>query len=210
MTDMPMARPALHRVEFIALMAMLFATVALAIDAMLPAMPQIAAVFIPENPDRAGLVISSFVFGMGVGTFFAGPLADRFGRKITILGGLALFMLGSALAANAWSMNSLLAARLLMGLGAAAPRVASMALIRDMFSGREMAQIVSFVMMVFMLVPAAAPAMGAVVIAGYGWRGVFWTFLVFAMVTGTWMMWRQPETLTPANRRPLRFGTLKV
>ena len=208
MTDMPMARPALHRVEFIALMAMLFATVALAIDAMLPAMPQIAAVFIPENPDRAGLVISSFVFGMGVGTFFAGPLADRFGRKITILGGLALFMLGSALAANAWSMNSLLAARLLMGLGAAAPRVASMALIRDMFSGREMAQIVSFVMMVFMLVPAAAPAMGAMVIAGYGWRGVFWTFLVFAMVTGTWMMWRQPETLTPANRRPLRFGTL--
>lgn len=208
MTDMPITQPALHRIEFVALMAMLFATVALAIDAMLPAMPAIAAAFTPENPDRAGLVISSFVFGMGLGTFFAGPLADRFGRKATILGGLALFMLGGALAANAWSLNALLAARVLMGLGAAAPRVASMALIRDKFSGREMAQIVSFVMMVFMLVPAAAPAMGAVVIAGYGWRGVFWTFLVFALVAGTWMVLRQPETLAPANRRPLRFGTL--
>lgn len=208
MTDMPITQPALHRIEFVALMAMLFATVALAIDAMLPAMPAIAAAFTPENPDRAGLVISSFVFGMGLGTFFAGPLADRFGRKATILGGLALFMLGGALAANAWSLDALLAARVLMGLGAAAPRVASMALIRDKFSGREMAQIVSFVMMVFMLVPAAAPAMGAVVIAGYGWRGVFWTFLVFALVAGTWMVLRQPETLAPANRRPLRFGTL--
>lgn len=208
MTDLPIVRPALHRVEFIALMAMLFATVALAIDAMLPAMPAIAAAFTPDDPDRAGLVISSFVFGMGIGTFFAGPLADRFGRKLTILGGLGLFMFGSALAANAWSLNSLLAARIIMGLGAAAPRVASMALIRDMFSGRDMAQIVSFTMMVFMLVPAAAPAMGAIVIAGYGWRGVFWTFLVFAMMAGTWMMWRQPETLAPEKRRPLQIVTL--
>jgi MFS transporter, DHA1 family, multidrug resistance protein len=210
MTDAPLpaATPALHRVEFIALMAMLFAIIALAIDAMLPALPRIAADFTPHDPDRAGLVISSFVLGMGIGTFVVGPLADRFGRKATILGGLALFMAGGALAANAWSLNSLLAARVLMGLGAAAPRVASIALIRDMFSGREMARIMSFVMMVFMIVPAAAPAMGAVVIAGYGWRGVFWTFLVFALVAGTWLTLRQPETLPPQMRRPLRLSTI--
>jgi MFS transporter, DHA1 family, multidrug resistance protein len=210
MTDAPLpaAAPALHRVEFIALMAMLFAIIALAIDAMLPALPRIAADFSPDNPDRAGLVISSFVLGMGIGTFVVGPLADRFGRKATILGGLALFMAGGALAANAWSLNSLLAARVLMGLGAAAPRVASIALIRDMFAGREMAQIMSFVMMVFMIVPAAAPAMGALVIAGYGWRGVFWTFLIFAFVAGTWLTLRQPETLPPAMRRPLRLTTI--
>jgi MFS transporter, DHA1 family, multidrug resistance protein len=210
MTDAPLpaAAPALHRIEFVALMAMLFAIIALAIDAMLPALPRIAADFTPGDPDRAGLVISSFVLGMGIGTFVVGPLADRFGRKATILGGLALFMAGGALAANAWSLNSLLAARVLMGLGAAAPRVASMALIRDMFSGREMAQIMSFVMMVFMIVPAAAPAMGAIVIAGYGWRGVFWTFLVFAFVAGTWLTLRQPETLPPAMRRPLRLTTI--
>jgi MFS transporter, DHA1 family, multidrug resistance protein len=201
-------RPALHRVEFIALIAMLFATVALAIDAMLPAMPAIATAFSPNDPDRAGLVISTFVFGMGLGTFVAGPISDQIGRKATILSGLVLFMLGAALAANAWSLQSLLAARVLMGLGAAGPRVASMALVRDMFSGREMAQIMSFVMMVFMIVPAAAPAMGAVVIAGYGWRGVFWTFLVFAVVVGAWITLRQPETLPRANRRPLRLRTL--
>ncbi|MFM2391558.1 MAG: hypothetical protein RLZZ437_3113 [Pseudomonadota bacterium] len=208
MTDTSTARPPLHRVEFIALIAMLFATVALAIDAMLPAMPALAAAFSPDHPDRAGLVISAFVLGMGFGTFFAGPVSDRIGRKATILAGLALFMLGSALAANAWSLNSLLAARVLMGLGAAGPRVASMALVRDLFSGREMAQIMSFVMMVFMIVPAAAPAMGALVIAGYGWRGVFWTFLVFAVVAGGWVALRLPETLSVENRRPLQPRTL--
>jgi MFS transporter, DHA1 family, multidrug resistance protein len=209
LTDAPiLARPALHRVEFIALMAMLFAIIALSIDAMLPALPAIAAAFSPADPDRAGLVISSFVFGMGLGTFCVGPISDCFGRKATILGGLLLFMLGGALAANAWSLNSLLAARILMGLGAAAPRVASIALIRDMFEGREMAQIMSFVMMVFMIVPAAAPAMGALVIAGYGWHGIFWTFLIFASVAGAWLALRQPETLAPADRRPLRVGTI--
>ncbi len=210
MTDAPIldTKPALGRVEFIGLMAMLFAIIALAIDAMLPAMPTIAAEFSPDAPDRAGLVISSFVFGMGVGTLFVGPFADRFGRKTTIQFGLALFMVGGALAANAWSLETLLAARVIMGLGAAAPRVASMAMIRDQFSGRQMAQIMSFVMMVFMIVPAAAPAMGALVIAGYGWRGVFWTFLLFALLAGTWMTIRQPETLARAHRRPLQWVTL--
>ncbi len=209
MTDAPnlATKPALGRIEFIGLMAMLFAIIALAIDAMLPAMPTIAAELSPIDPDRAGLVISSFVFGMGLGTFVVGPLADRFGRKATILWGLALFMAGGALAANAWSLETLLAARVIMGLGAAAPRVASIALIRDMFSGRQMAQIMSFVMMVFMIVPAAAPAMGALVIAGYGWRGVFWTFLLFALVAGAWLAIRQPETLPTAQRRPLRWTT---
>lgn len=208
MTDASLARPVPGRIEFIALIAMLFSTIALCIDAMLPAVPEIARELTPADPDRAGLVISSFVLGMGIGTFLAGPLADRFGRKAVILWGLGLLMAGSALAAWSWSLETLLAARLVMGIGAAAPRVASMALVRDMFSGRQMAQIVSFAMMVFMIVPAAAPAMGALVIAGFGWRGVFWTFVLFALVVGTWLILRQPETLTPAARIPLRVGTL--
>ncbi|MGQ0564778.1 MAG: MFS transporter [Gemmobacter sp.] len=208
MTDIPVARPAPGQTEFIALIAMLFASIALAIDAMLPAIPVIAAELTPDAPDRAGLVISSFVLGMGLGTFLAGPLSDWFGRKATILGGLALFMAGSALAAWSWSLETLLAARVIMGLGAAAPRVASMALVRDLYAGPRMAQIVSFAMMVFMIVPAAAPAMGALVIAGYGWRGVFWTFVLFAVVAGTWLALRQPETLAPGARVPLRVGTL--
>ena len=208
MTVIPTARPAPSRIEFIALIAMLFSTIALCIDAMLPAVPAIAAELSPENPERAGLVISSFVLGMGIGTFVAGPLSDWYGRKAVILGGLLLLMAGSVLAAYSWSMESLLAARVIMGLGAAAPRVASMALVRDLYSGRQMAQIISFAMMVFMIVPAAAPAMGALVIAGYGWRGVFWTFVLFAAVVGTWLSLRQPETLTMQARVPLRVGTL--
>ncbi len=208
MTVIPVARPAPSRIEFIALIAMLFSTIALAIDAMLPAVPAIAAELSPDNPERAGLVISSFVLGMGIGTFVAGPLSDWYGRKATILGGLALLIAGSVLAAYSWSMESLLAARVIMGLGAAAPRVASMALVRDLYSGRQMAQIISFAMMVFMIVPAAAPAMGALVIAGYGWRGVFWTFVIFSLVVGTWLTLRQPETLTAEARVPLRVATL--
>jgi DHA1 family bicyclomycin/chloramphenicol resistance-like MFS transporter len=199
-TDIPIARPAPSRVEFIALIAMLFSTIALAIDAMLPAIPVIAAELTPDNPDRAGLVISSFVLGMGIGTFVAGPLSDWFGRKATILAGLLLLAAGSVLAAWSWSLETLLAARVIMGLGAAAPRVASMALVRDLFAGRQMAQIMSFAMMVFMIVPAAAPAMGALVIASHGWRGVFWTFVLFAGVVGTWLALRQPETLTAEAR----------
>ncbi len=208
MTALPIARPAPSRIEFIALIAMLFSTIALCIDAMLPAVPVIAQELTPGDPERAGLVISSFVLGMGIGTFVAGPLSDWYGRKATILGGLLLLAMGSVLAANAWSMETLLAARVIMGLGAAAPRVAGVALVRDLYAGRQMAQIMSFAMMVFMIVPAAAPAMGALVIASYGWRGVFWTFVVFAGVAGTWLTLRQPETLTPAARVPLRVGTL--
>ena len=166
MTGIPVARPAPSRIEFIALIAMLFSTIALCIDAMLPAVPVIAAELTPDDPERAGLVISSFVLGMGIGTFIAGPLSDLYGRKATILGGLLLLMAGSVLAANSWSLETLLAARLIMGLGAAAPRVAGVALVRDLYAGRQMAQIMSFAMMVFMIVPAAAPAMGALVIAG--------------------------------------------
>ncbi len=208
MTALPIARPAPSRIEFIALIAMLFSTIALCIDAMLPAVPVIAQELTPGDPERAGLVISSFVLGMGIGTFVAGPLSDWYGRKATILVGLLLLAMGSVLAANAWSMETLLAARVIMGFGAAAPRVAGVALVRDLYAGRQMAQIMSFAMMVFMIVPAAAPAMGALVITSYGWRGVFWTFVVFAGVAGTWLTLRQPETLTPAARVPLRVGTL--
>ena len=210
LTDLstPATRPALSQTEFIALIAMLFSTIALAIDAMLPAVPVLAAEFTPDDPDKAGLIITSFVFGMGIGTFFTGPLSDRYGRKAAILGGLLLFMAGAVLAAYSWSLETLLAARVVMGLGASAPRVASMALVRDLYAGPRMAQIMSFAMMVFMVVPAAAPAMGALVIAGFGWRGVFWTFVIFAIVAGLWLGLRQPETLAVSDRRPLRITTL--
>ncbi len=208
MTFATLPATAAPRPAFIALMASLFATIAFAIDAMLPAMPAIAADLSPGAPNAASLVLSSFVLGMGLGTFFAGPLSDAIGRRATILGGLAIFAAGAVLAAFAPSMEVLLLARVLQGFGAAGPRVASMALVRDLYAGPRMAQVVSFAMMVFMIVPAAAPAVGQAILHLADWRAIFWAFLAFAAVIGTWFWAVQPETLPPASRRPLRAGPL--
>jgi len=194
------------RVEFVAMVAVLFATLAFSIDAMLPALPEIAGTLTPDDPNRAQLVVTSFIFGMGVGTLFAGPISDTVGRKAGILGGLALYILGAALASRAQTLETLMAARVVQGLGAAGPRIVSQAMIRDRFEGREMAQIMSFVMMIFILVPAMSPAAGSLVIDGFGWRAIFWAFVIFALFGGTWLALRQPETLPREGRHPLRIG----
>lgn len=199
-----MAPKNLGRVEFIALQAMLMAITAFAIDAMLPALPDIAQQLSPGNPNRAQLIVTSFVLGMGIGTLFAGPISDAYGRKPVIIAGFAVFCVGAALASVAQSLEMLLAARVLQGLGVAAPRIVPVALIRDLYSGREMASIISFATMIFMLMPAVAPAFGTVIIQGFGWRGLFASFIVFAVFSALWLGLRQPETLPPANRRPLR------
>lgn len=201
------ARP-LGQTEFIALIAMLFATIAFSIDAMLPALPAIAAELTPASPNRAQLIITSFVLGMGIGTLFAGPLSDSFGRRRVIVAGSALYCLGAALAWAAPSLETVLAARILQGLGAAAPRVVSLALVRDIHSGRRMARVVSFAMMIFTLVPAAAPLLGAVIIETAGWRSIFAAFIGFSALSVVWLVLRQPETLPPAARRPLALAPL--
>lgn len=198
----------LSQSEFIALIAALFATIALSIDAMLPALPAIAAALSADDPNRAQLVVTSFVFGMGVGTLFAGPLADRFGRKSIILFGTLIYMAASLACYLAGSLDALLIARVVQGIGAAAPRTVSMALMRDLYKGREMARIMSFVMMVFIMVPAVAPLMGQGVIAVAGWHAIFLVYIVFALIAMSWMGLRQPETLTPENRRSLALGAM--
>jgi DHA1 family bicyclomycin/chloramphenicol resistance-like MFS transporter len=196
------------RNEFIALLALLFATIALSIDAMLPALPQIALDLSPEDPNKAQLVITSFVLGMGLGTLFAGPLSDAFGRKATILAGFVLYILAALACWAAPSLETLLIARVVQGIGAAAPRTVSIAMVRDMFKGREMAQIMSFAMMIFTLVPAVAPLMGKGVIALAGWQAIFVAYVAFALLVMGWFTLRQPETLPREARRPLSWQAL--
>jgi DHA1 family bicyclomycin/chloramphenicol resistance-like MFS transporter len=198
----------LSRTEFVALIATLFAIVAFSIDAMLPAIPEIAATLTPDAPNRAQLIVTSFVFGMGAGTLFAGPLSDTLGRKSVIVGGALLYCGGALLAHQAPTLETLLAARVLQGLGAAGPRVVSLAMVRDLHSGRQMAQIVSFAMMIFTLVPAMAPLLGSGIIAAFGWRAIFLAFMVFSALAVLWLLLRQPETLPRESRRPLHLGPL--
>jgi DHA1 family bicyclomycin/chloramphenicol resistance-like MFS transporter len=187
------------RVEFIGLVAMMSAIIAYSIDSMLPAVPALAEALTGGAVDRAALVIPSFVLGLGIGTLVVGPLSDRYGRRPVILWGFALFILAAMAASLAPSLWALLAARVVMGLGAAAPRIVSLAIVRDRYEGAEMAQITSLAMMVFMVVPAAAPAIGQVVIGLSGWPAVFWSCAAVGLMAALWFAARQPETL-PARR----------
>ncbi len=182
---------------------MLFGSVALSIDAMLPALPQIAAELSPAAPNQAQLVVTSFFFGMGFGTLIAGPISDRFGRKPVLLVCAAIYLAGTALSTLAPSLETLLFARALQGLGAAAPRVVGMAMVRDLHKGREMARIVSLVMMIFMMAPAAAPLLGQVILAFGSWRMIFVVVAGLAVLANAWALLRQPETLPPGARRSL-------
>ncbi len=190
------------------MLALLFATLAFSIDAMLPALPKIAEELSPDAVNNAQLILSFFVLGMGLGTLFIGPISDAYGRKGTIAAGFALYVGACWMAHSAERLDVLLFARVLQGIGASAPRVAGMALVRDLYAGREMARIMSFVMMVFMVVPALAPLVGAAIIAGFGWRAIFLAYILFAAVALSWLLLRQSETLAPEARRPLTPGNL--
>ncbi|PQO24156.1 multidrug MFS transporter [Rhodobacteraceae bacterium WD3A24] len=199
----PAAARVLAFPEFVAMLAMMFATIAFSVDAMLPALPAIGRDLAPEAVNRAQLIVTIFVLGMGVGTIIAGPVSDALGRKRVVSVGLAIYGLAALVAAQAQSMEVLLGARFVQGLGAAAPRVVTLAMVRDLYQGRSMARVMSFVMTVFILVPAIAPTLGAGIIALSSWRGVFVAFVIFGVLSGSWLWLRQPETLPPERRRPL-------
>jgi DHA1 family bicyclomycin/chloramphenicol resistance-like MFS transporter len=199
----------MSRKEFVALVAMMFAIVAFSMDAMLPALPSVAAELSPTNPERAPLILTAFFFGLGVGTFLAGPLSDAYGRKRIMFLGSMLYVASAAVAWATHSLELMLVARAFQGLGAAGPRVVAMAVTRDLFSGREMARIVSLIMMVFALAPGVAPALAVGIINVMGWRAIFLAFIAFALISMIWMMLRLPETLPVENRRPMRFGLMK-
>ncbi len=194
--------------ERIALLALLICLPALAIDAMLPALPEMGRDLSLTDANRAQLIIIAFVIGLGIGQLFYGPLSDSFGRRMPIQVGLVIFMIGSAISLYAETFALMLAGRALQGMGAAGPRTVAVALVRDDFSGAQMARIMSFVMAVFITVPALAPFVGQVVQALAGWRMIFTVFLVMATVALIWFSLRHPETHALVNRRRLSIANL--
>lgn len=194
--------------EFVALIAMMFATTALSIDAMLPALPDIAADLQLSSVNHAQFVVTGFMAGLGIGQLFTGPLSDSLGRRQVIMWGILLFVVGGALAFAAPSLTVLLLARFLQGLGISAPRIVGIAMVRDLYQGRMMARVMSIVMTIFILVPAAAPFFGQLIIVAAGWRAIFGALSIFGIVAILWLALRQPETHPPERRRPFRLATI--
>lgn len=186
--------------EFVAIMAMLVATVAISIDGLLPALSIITEELTPLRPNNAQIILSSFVAGMAIGTLIVGPLSDSYGRKPIIYGGAFIYILTSVVCVVSQSLELILVARFLQGVGASAPRVVAQALVRDFYKGREMARISSFIMIVFALVPAVAPLLGSFVMFAFDWRAIFFMFIAFVAISTTWMGLRINETVSKENR----------
>jgi len=193
----------LKKTEFVVLTSLLMSMVALAIDMILPALPAIAEAFSLSDRNQAQYVISAVFMGMVAGKLFFGPLSDAWGRKPAIYLGLVCYIGGAVVCYFARDYPVFILGRAIQGIGVAAPRVVSVALVRDQFEGREMARIMSFVMMVFILVPAIAPALGQGILYYFEWRMILWVFLLTGLVSLIWFALRQPETLRPESRRPL-------
>ena len=189
--------------QFVAMMASLMALNALAIDTMLPAFPAIRASLGVADPNAVQFVISTYLFGSGLGALAYGPLADRYGRKPIVLGALAAYAGFALMCAFAGSFPLLLAGRLLQGLSAAALAVVVVSIIRDRFSGDQMASLLSLIFIIFMAVPAIAPLIGQVVSDALGWRAIFLGLAAVALAVGVWVTTRLPETLSAANTIPI-------
>lgn len=187
--------------EFVALMASLMSVVALAIDALLPALEIIGITIGTANVVDNQLLITMIFLGLGFGPLVFGPLSDGLGRKPVVYMGFALFIFASFICVNATSLEMMVVGRILQGIGLSAPRTISIAIIRDMYSGDHMARIMSFVTVVFILVPVVAPAMGKFVLDYYNWHGIFYIQVLISMLVSFWFWKRQPETLSIENKK---------
>lgn len=200
----------LKQSEFVALMALMTSLVALAIDSMLPAFPNISSEYGVQSADDLQMIVAILFLGFGFGQLIFGPLSDVFGRKPPIYFGIAIFILGSILSGLAPSFEIFIFGRFLQGFGGAAPRIISLALIRDEYSGNAMAQITSLVMTIFILVPAIAPTLGQVILLISGWRAIFIALFIMGVIVWIWFGLRQHETLPKGLRKKFTLNQLLI
>ncbi|GLQ09054.1 Bcr/CflA family drug resistance efflux transporter [Devosia yakushimensis] len=198
----------LSRPEFIALMAALMALNALAIDVMLPALPYMGEALGISSENERQFVISAYMMGFGLAQLAFGPLSDRFGRRAPLLIGIVVYIIAAVAAVFSPSFGVLLAFRFLQGLGAAGTRVIATSIVRDMYSGRAMAEVMSLTFMVFMAIPIIAPGIGQVLLLTGPWQTIFLFMGGLAAVFGIWAFFRLPETLALGNRRPLTVSAI--
>ena len=196
--------------EFIAMMASLMAVVALAIDAVLPALDIIGeAIHTTKDVDNQFIILSIFI-GLGLGPLLFGPLSDAKGRKPLVYVGFAIFTAASIVCVLAESLEIMIIGRTLQGIGLSAPRTIAIAIIRDRYKGDHMARIMSFVTVIFILVPVIAPALGKFILDFYDWKGIFYIQLLIAILVSFWFFFRQKETLPVEKRIPFSAKQIKI
>jgi DHA1 family bicyclomycin/chloramphenicol resistance-like MFS transporter len=196
------------KVEFIAMMAMLMAINALAIDIMLPGLQQIGASLGVTSENHRQYVISAYLMGFAISQLFYGPLSDRFGRRVPMFTGLIVYIVSAIACVFVPSFTSLLLFRLLQGIGSAATRVITISIVRDVYGGRMMAEVMSLIMMVFMIVPVIAPGTGQTVMLFGNWHLIFIFMAAIASAVFVWVYIRLPETLDPADVRPFTLKSV--
>lgn len=187
-------------VEFVALMASLMSIVALSIDALLPALPEIGTYLGVENSNDNQMLITMIFLGLGIGQLIFGPLSDSFGRKPIIYVGFFLFVIASYICITTKSFEMMVFGRVLQGIGLSSPRTLSIAMVRDSYSGDFMAKVMSFIVMVFILVPVIAPTLGQFLLNFYDWKAIFHIQVIFGVIVILWFWRRQPETLEKEKR----------
>ncbi len=175
---------------------------------MLPALPAIGADLGVRHDNDVQLVISALFLGFAVAQMIYGPVSDSFGRKPAIYAGFGIFIAGCLLSILARGLEVMLLGRFLQGIGAAGPRIVTIALIRDQYTGRAMARIMSLAMAVFIMVPVLAPGIGQGILLAAHWRAIFGLLLAVALIALTWFALRQPETLPPARRTPFSLSSV--
>jgi len=201
----PAHTPSIGMKELVVMVAALVALNALAIDIMLPALGAIGDEFQIARENDRQLVVVVYLLSTGVAQLFYGPLTDRYGRRPVLLGAMVGYIFGAALCVMASSFSFLLLARAFQGMTTAAARVVAVAVVRDLSSGRRMAEIMSLVSTVFMIIPIAAPGLGQMLLHVVPWRGIFVALLIYGAVVMAWVFFRLPETLAPDKRTPINL-----
>ena len=199
-----------YKIEFVALMASLMSIVALSIDALLPALPEIGDALNVTDPAKNQLLITMIFLGLGVGQLIFGPLSDSFGRKPMVYFGFAVFVIASIVCVTTNNFELMIAGRIFQGIGLSSPRTIAIAMTRDTYKGDFMAKVMSIIVMFFILVPIVAPTFGQLLLDFFNWKAIFNANLLIGLIIVLWFWKRQPETLKLKHRKPFSLSVFKT